>query len=167
MPEAEYLKIVEHKTAGLMAASCRMGAILADASDVQQDALFRFGLHLGIAFQVADDTLDYTANGEHLGKALGQDLREGKATLPLLHLLHHCSEQDRQLVIDRMETRTLSEEDLGRFIRLMVELGSITYAMDRARSYIAAAQRDLHQFEDSTAKRALSVTADYIVTRDR
>jgi octaprenyl-diphosphate synthase len=144
-----------------------MGAILANASEAQQDALFRFGQHLGIAFQVADDMLDYTADGEHLGKTLGQDLRQGKATLPLLHLLHHCSEQDRQMIIDRMETRTLTEEDLGRFIRLMEELGSITYAMDRARSYIAAAQQDLNQFEDSTAKRALSVTADYMVTRDR
>jgi octaprenyl-diphosphate synthase len=167
MPEVEYLKIVEHKTAGLIAASCRMGAILADASEAQQDALFRFGQHLGIAFQVADDTLDYTANGEHLGKTLGQDLRQGKATLPLLHLLHHCSEQDRQMIVDRMETRTLTEEDLGRLIRLMEERGSITYAMDRARSYIAAAQRDLNRFEDSTAKRALSVAADYMVTRDR
>jgi octaprenyl-diphosphate synthase len=167
MSEAEYLKIVEHKTAGLIAAACRMGAILADASEAQQDALFRFGQHLGIAFQVADDTLDYTANGEHLGKTLGQDLRQGKATLPLLHLLHHCSEQDRQMIVDRMESRTLTEEDLGRFIRLMEEFGSITYAMDRARSYVAAAQRDLNQFEDSTAKRALSVAADYMVTRDR
>ena len=167
MPETDYFKIVEHKTAGLIAASCRMGAILADASDAQLDALFRFGQHLGIAFQVADDTLDYTANGERLGKTLGQDLRQGKATLPLLHLLHHCSEQDRQMIIDRMETRTLTEEDLGRLIRLMEESGSITYAMDRARSYIAAAQRDLSEFEDSTAKRALSVAADYMVTRDR
>jgi octaprenyl-diphosphate synthase len=167
MPEAEYLKIVEHKTAGLIAASCRMGAILADASEAQQDALFRFGQHLGIAFQVADDTLDYTANGEHLGKTLGQDLRQGKATLPLLHLLHHCSEQDRQMIIDRMETRTLTEEDLGRLIRLMEEFGSIAHAMDCARTFIAAAQRDLSQFEDSTAKRALSVVADYMVTRDR
>jgi octaprenyl-diphosphate synthase len=167
MSEAEYLKIVEYKTAGLIAAACRMGAMLADASEAQQDALFRFGRHLGIAFQVADDTLDYTANGEHLGKSLGQDLRQGKATLPLLHLLHHCSEQDRQMIIDRMETRTLTEEDLGRFIRLMEEFGSITYAMDCARSYIAMAQRDLNQFEDSTAKRALSVAADYMVTRDR
>ena len=83
MPETEYLKIVEHKTAGLLGASCRMGAILADASEAQQDALFRFGQYLGMAFQVADDTLDYTANGEHLGKTLGQDLRQGKATLPL------------------------------------------------------------------------------------
>ena len=167
MPEAEYLKIVEHKTAGLIAASCRMGAILADTSEAQQDALFRFGQYLGMAFQVADDTLDYTANGEHLGKTLGQDLRQGKATLPLLHLLHHCSEQDRQMIIDRMETRTLTEEDLGRLIRLMKEFGSIAHAMDRARTFIAAAQRELNQFEDCTAKRALSVAADYMVTRDR
>ena len=71
------------------------------------------------------------------------------------------------MIVDRMETRTLTEEDLGRFIHMMEELGSITYAMDRARSYVAAAQRDLDQFEDSTAKRALSVAADYMVTRDR
>lgn len=167
MPEADYLKIVEHKTAGLIAASCRMGAILADATEAQQDALFRFGQYLGMAFQVADDTLDYTANGEHLGKTLGQDLRQGKATLPLLHLLHHCPEQDRQMIIDRMETRTLTEEDLGRLIHLMEEFGSTTHAMDRARTFVAAAQRELSQFEDSTAKRALSVAADYMVTRDR
>jgi len=167
MPELEYLKVVEHKTAGLIAASCRMGAILADATEAQQDALFRFGQYLGMAFQVADDTLDYTANGERLGKTLGQDLRQGKATLPLLHLLRHCSEQDRQMIIDRMETRTLTEEDLGRLIRLMEEFGSIAHAMDRAQTFVASAQQELSQFEDSTAKRALSVAADYMVTRDR
>ncbi|HEX9155809.1 MAG TPA: polyprenyl synthetase family protein [Nitrospira sp.] len=167
MPESDYVTIVEHKTAGLIAASCRMGAILADASEAQQDALFRFGQYLGIAFQVADDTLDYTANRESLGKTLGQDLRQGKATLPLLHLLIHCSEADRQMIKDRMETRTLTEEDLSRLIRLMEECGSIDYALGRAQAYIAAAKRDLDLFEDSTAKRALSVAADYMVTRDR
>ncbi len=167
MPETDYLTIVEHKTAGLIAASCRMGAILAEASEVQQDALFRFGQYLGIAFQVADDTLDYTANGESLGKTLGQDLRQGKATLPLLHLLNHCSEADRQMIKDRMETRTLTEEDLSRLIRLMEEYGSINYALGRAQAYIAAAKRDLDLFEDNTAKRALSAAADYMVTRDR
>ena len=119
MPEADYIKIVEHKTAGLIAASCRMGAVLAEASEAQQDCLFRFGQYLGIAFQVVDDTLDYTANGTSLGKTLGQDLRQGKATLPLLHLLNHCSEADRQMIKDRMETRTLTEDDLQRLIGLM------------------------------------------------
>jgi octaprenyl-diphosphate synthase len=116
---------------------------------------------------VADDTLDYTANGASLGKTLGQDLRQGKATLPLLHLLNHCSEVDRQMIKDRMETRTLTEGDLQRLIGLMDEYGSIAYALNRAQAYIAAAKRDLDSFEDSTAKRALSVAADYMVTRDR
>jgi len=167
MPEVDYLKIVEHKTAGLIAAACRMGAILAEAPDRQQDALYRFGQYLGIAFQVADDTLDYTANGESLGKTLGQDLRQGKATLPLLHLLQHCPESDRQMIKDRMETRTLTESDLSRLIRLMEDYGSIAYALDRAQAYVNAAKRDLESFEDSAAKRALMVVADYMVTRDR
>ncbi len=167
MPEIDYIKIVEHKTAGLIAAACRMGAILAEASESQQDALFRFGQYLGIAFQVADDTLDYIANGESLGKTIGQDLRQGKATLPLLHLLQQCSEQDRQMIKDRMETRTLSTTDLERILSLMANFGSITYAMDRARAYITAAKDELDCFEDSTARRALSVAADYMITRDR
>jgi octaprenyl-diphosphate synthase len=122
---------------------------------------------LGIAFQLADDTLDYAANGDQLGKALGQDLRQGKATLPLLHLLQHCSEQDRHMIKDRMETRTLSEDDLHRLLMLMQEYGSISYAMDRARAFVVAAKRDLDLFEDSNPKRALSIAADYMVTRDR
>ena len=167
MPEAEYLRIIEHKTAGLIAASCRIGSIIAGATDDHQDTLFRFGQHLGIAFQLADDTLDYAANGDQLGKALGQDLRQGKATLPLLHLLQHCPDHDRQMIKDRMETRTLSQDDLHRILMLMQEYGSISYAMDRAQAFVAAAKRDLDVFEDGNPKRALSIAADYMVTRDR
>ncbi|MGB4996681.1 MAG: polyprenyl synthetase family protein, partial [Nitrospira sp.] len=167
MPEPEYLRIIEHKTAGLIAASCKIGAIVGGATEELQEALFRFGQRLGIAFQLADDTLDYTANGEHLGKTLGQDLRQGKATLPLLHLLQHCSEPDRQLIKDRMETRTLTDEELRRIVGLMQEYGSIAYAMERARAFVAAAKRDLDLFHDNTAKRALAIAADYMVTRDR
>ncbi|MGH7258283.1 MAG: polyprenyl synthetase family protein, partial [Nitrospiraceae bacterium] len=167
MPEPEYLRIIEHKTAGLIAAACKIGAIAGGAVDDQQDALFRFGQRLGIAFQLADDTLDYAANGDCLGKTLGQDLRQGKATLPLLHLLQHCSDHDREMIKDRMETRTLSEEDLHRILNLMQEFGSIAYSMDRARAFVAAAKRDLDLFEDGNPKRALSIAADYMVTRDR
>jgi octaprenyl-diphosphate synthase len=167
MPESEYLRIIEHKTAGLIAASCKIGSIIGGATDDQQDTLFRFGQHLGIAFQLADDTLDYVANGDQLGKALGQDLRQGKATLPLLHLLQYCAEQDRRMITDRMETRTLSQDDLHRILTLMQENGSISYAMDRAQAFVAAAKRDLDVFEDGNPKRALSIAADYMVTRDR
>ena len=165
--ESEYLRIVEHKTAELIAASCRIGAIIGGASEEQQATLFRFGQYLGIAFQLADDTLDYAANSERLGKSLGQDLRQGKATLPLLHLLQHCPEQDRQMIKDRMETRTLTESELLRILSLMHEYGSIAYAMERAREFVASAILDLALFEDSHPKRALSVVADYMVHRDR
>src|SRR5213080_5306759 len=109
--EFEYRRIVEYKTASLIAASCRIGAIIGNASADQQATLFRFGQHLGVAFQLADDTLDYAANGDRLGKSLGQDLRQGKATLPLLHLLQQCPDADKQMIKDRMETRTLTEAD--------------------------------------------------------
>jgi octaprenyl-diphosphate synthase len=165
--ESEYLRIVEYKTAGLIAAACRIGAIVGGATDTQQMALYRFGQHIGVAFQVADDTLDYAADGDRLGKSLGQDLRQGRTTLPLLHLLQHCPEQDRQMIKDRMETRSLTEADLLRIVTLMQEYGSIAYAMDRARQFVAAATMDLAQFEDSSPKRALSVVADYMVNRDR
>ena len=165
--EAEYLRIVEHKTAGLIAASCGIGAIFGNASIDRQDALFRFGQRLGIAFQLADDTLDYAANGDRLGKSLGQDLRQGKTTLPLLHLLQHCSEHDRQMIKDRMETRMLSDMDLDRIITLMQEYGSITYALERARKFVMAAQLDLALFEESSPRRALSIVAEYMVNRDR
>lgn len=165
--EGEYLRIVEDKTAALIAASCRLGAIISDVPADQEDALFRFGQHLGIAFQLADDTLDYAANSDRLGKSLGQDLRQGKVTLPLLHLLQHCPEQDKQLIKDRMETRTLTDVDLNRILSLMKEYGSIRYALERARAFVVAAKTDLAFFEDSSAKRALCVVADYMVNRDR
>ncbi len=165
--EAEYLRIIEHKTAGLIAASCRIGAIIANASPDRQTALFRFGQHIGVAFQLVDDTLDYVANGDRLGKTLGQDLRQGKATLPLLHLLHHCSDYDKQMIKDRMETRTLTEADLLRIINLMQEYGSISYAMERARTFVLAANLALASFVESSPKRALTIVADYMVNRDR
>ena len=167
MPMSDYLTVVEHKTAGLIAAACQIGAIIAGASDRQEQALFRFGQHLGMAFQLADDTLDYTANGDCLGKAIGQDLRQGRATLPLLHLLSHCPEADRQMIKDRMETRSLASQDLTRILDLMHESGSIAYAKEQAQSFIRAAIADLANFDDCIHKRALIVSAEYMVTRDR
>ncbi|MFO0775819.1 MAG: polyprenyl synthetase family protein [Nitrospiraceae bacterium] len=167
MPLSDYLKIVEHKTAGLIAAACQVGAMIAGATDAQERALYRFGQRLGIAFQLADDTLDYTANGDQFGKAIGQDLCQGRATLPLLHLLTHCSETDRQMIKDRMETRSLTTQDLVHILDLMHEFGSIAYAKDQAQTYIRAAMADLAPFDDCMHKRALSVAAAYMVTRDR
>jgi octaprenyl-diphosphate synthase len=163
----QYLRVVECKTAGLISAACRIGAIAGGATDEQQDALAQFGQHLGIAFQLADDTLDYAANGDQLGKALGQDLRQGKATLPLLHLLEQCPEGERKAIAEGMITRSFTDADLLRITALMHEHGSIEYAKERAKTYVNTAHLLLAPFEDGLAKRALSVVAEYMVSRDR
>src|SRR2546428_8915693 len=92
--EREYVKVVAYKTGSLIAAACRIGAVVADADPALRDALFQFGQAIGVAFQVADDTLDYAAPRESLGKSQGNDLGEGNVTLPLLHLPTHCTDAE-------------------------------------------------------------------------
>ena len=166
LTERDYLKIVEHKTAALIAAACRMGAVLADADPERREALFQFGQALGVAFQVADDTLDYVAEGGALGKLLGKDLGEGNVTLPLLHLKKHCTEPERQRLTEAMDGHDDVAAKLSWIMSLMERYGSIEYSMGVARSYVEAALVHLEVFEDSAHKRALHVVADYMVTRD-
>jgi octaprenyl-diphosphate synthase len=96
--EAAYLRVIERKTAVLFAAATRLGGLLADAPAAQCDALEAFGLDLGYAFQIADDVLDYAADAEALGKNLGDDLAEGKPTLPLIYALKHGSDEQRTII---------------------------------------------------------------------
>jgi len=165
--EEDYLRIVEYKTAILISATCRLGAIVGDMNHSDKDHLAAFGLHLGIAFQVADDTLDYVADGEKLGKSLGKDIREGKITLPLLHLLKNCSKSER-IKIEQMilSEKGILEEELKFILNLMKECGSIDYAMERARDFVEQAKTHLHHFPDSVHRQALLTLADYIVDRD-
>lgn len=164
--EREYLKIVEHKTGALIAAACRMGAVVADAEPAQRDALFQFGQAIGVAFQVADDTLDYAAPRESLGKSLGKDLGEGQVTLPLLHLRTHCTDKERARLAEVMEQKPNINGELAWVVSLMERYGSIDYAMAAARGFVQAAKAHLDLFEDSLHKRALHVVADYMVSRD-
>ncbi len=165
--ESEYLRIVEYKTGALVAAACKVGGIRGGASPMQQDGLYQFGLSLGIAFQLADDRLDYLADDKSLGKPLGQDLMQGMVTLPLIHLLRHLPVEDRQRLVGNIETGALDEHHLRRLTALMHDHGSLQYTMDRSHEYIHAAIVNLNAFEDSEAKRALAVVAEYMVSRDR
>ena len=167
LQETDYLRIVEYKTGALVAAACKVGAIIGGASREQQEGLYQFGLYLGIAFQLADDQLDYTANGAHLGKTLGQDLMQGMVTLPLLHLLKACSYEERQELARKIESKTLGENDLLHITSMMERYGSLQYTTTRSQEYIDAALVNLDAYSDSPAKRALSVVADYMVNRDR
>lgn len=167
VPEADYLRIIEYKTATLIGAACQLGAIIGGAAPEKEAACHRFGKHLGTAFQLADDTLDYSASSARLGKALGQDLRQGKTTLPLQHLLQHCSNDEQTMIRMALETKTVSEGVLLRIIGLMETYGSVNYALQRASDFVTAANLELDSFEDCSAKRALVITANYMVNRDR
>lgn len=167
LTEAAYLKIVEYKTATLVAASCKVGGIIGGASLEEQAALYRFGLHLGMAFQLADDRLDYAADRSRLGKSLGQDIRQGMITLPLLHLLQTCSPSEHTWLKEKILSHSVDDQDLRIILALMNKLGSLAYATVRAREYVEAAAVELEGFPDSTAKRSLAIVSCYMVNRDQ
>ncbi|MEZ4274052.1 MAG: polyprenyl synthetase family protein [Nitrospirales bacterium] len=120
-----------------------------------------------MAFQLADDRLDYAADRAKLGKALGQDIRQGMITIPLLHLLQTCSSQDNQWITEKILAHTIEDEDVTRIIQLMQKQGSLSYSTARAREFVEAAALDLEPFPACTAKRSLSITACYMVNRDQ
>ncbi len=167
LTEEAYLKIIEYKTATLVAASCKVGAIIGGASLEEQEALSRFGFNLGMAFQLADDRLDYSANQARLGKSLGQDIRQGMITLPLLHLLQTCSSSERSWLKEKIRSHSVDDQELERILQLMRSQGSLAYATTRAREYIEASALDLAPFPDSPAKRSLAITSCYMVNRDQ
>ncbi len=167
LTEAAYLKIVEYKTATLVAASCKVGAIVGGATEDEQMALFRFGMNLGMAFQLADDRLDYAADHARLGKSLGQDIRQGMITLPLLHLLQTVTTSDREWLKEKILSHSVDDRELHTILSLMKKQGSLAYATTRAREYIEAAASELVSFPDGPAKRSLAIVSCYMVNRDQ
>ncbi len=166
LTQTKYIQMVERKTGALIAAACQMGAILGDADASDHEALFQFGLQLGTAYQIADDMLDYVGQSDRLGKTLGNDICQGKITLPLLHLLHHVDETRRSDVQALLEQSHLDQGDIDRIVALMNEYGSIQYSMAIAREYVDKAKSTLVGFGESTAKQALCIAADYMTDRD-
>ena len=167
LTETAYLKIIEYKTATLVAASCKVGAIIGGASPEEQMALYRFGYNLGMAFQLADDRLDYSADHARLGKSLGQDIRQGMITLPLIHLLQTCSASEQDWLREKIVSHSVDDQELERILGMMRKQGSLTYSTLRAREYIEASALDLGQFPDSPAKRSLAIVSCYMVNRDQ
>ncbi|MBI3802727.1 MAG: polyprenyl synthetase family protein [Nitrospirae bacterium] len=166
LTEATYLQIIEYKTATLLSASCRLGGIIGNESDEKKEALTRYGRNLGIAFQVADDTLDYVGDRARFGKSPGKDIREGKVTLPLLHLLQHCSTKEKQEIKKIIKKERLLKRDFSFVTGLMEKYGSITYALQKAQDYANRAKGDLSVFADLPPRQALLTLADYVVRRD-
>ena len=163
--EERYIEVVKCKTAILLSAACQAGGILGRTPPEREEALREFGMALGIAFQLMDDTLDYVASEKQFGKSIGHDLEEGKITLPLIHTLKQCTPAEREQIADVVEKDVLEGSDFRTVFDLVDQYGGIDFTIDRAREYIAQAKTHLSLFEDSLEKKALLSIADYVVTR--
>src|SRR5215472_7449343 len=138
--ETRYLEVIKGKTAALFAAACEVGAIVADRPTGEAAALAEFGLNLGIAFQLVDDALDYTADQALLGKTVGDDFREGKITLPVLVAYQAGDAADRDFWQRTIEANEQNEADLDRALHLIQRTGGIGATLERARDFAAAAK---------------------------
>ncbi|MBV8059974.1 MAG: polyprenyl synthetase family protein [Alphaproteobacteria bacterium] len=164
--EQAYLEVVRAKTAELFAAACRIGAVVAGRPQAEEEALRTYGLNLGIAFQIVDDVLDYAAVQERLGKTVGDDLREGKMTLPVILAIHRGNEAERSFwrrVLDEADYR---DGDLPHAQDLIRRYNTLRDAIDRARHYGAIARDALGLFPDSPVRQALLDIIDFTVERE-
>jgi octaprenyl-diphosphate synthase len=165
--ESDYLKIITQKTASFISACCRIGALLGDVSPAQVEALTRYGEDIGVAFQMSDDTLDFSADQDRFGKAIGSDLREGKRTLPLIAMLERVEAATGERVTHLLRRRTLAPAEVEEIRHLVLEHAGVDYARARAAAYAQAAKRDLEAFPPSEEREVLSLIADFVVDRDR
>ena len=165
LDESSYIEVVQNKTAVLLSAASRCGAILGGCSPEEEEALAAYGMDLGIAFQFMDDALDYVADQTEFGKECGHDLLEGKVTLPLIHTLNQCSTAERNRIAEIIEQVELPQDDLKYVIDLIHSYDGITYTRQRAKVLIDAAKSHLGRFPASPAKEAMQRLADYIVSR--
>ncbi len=163
--EKDYYHIVTNKTAVLISAACQIGGILGTASPDKEKALADFGLNLGIAFQLMDDTLDYISVKETLGKAIGQDFNEGKITLPLIQTLKICSPAEKERLSRIIQDGDPREGDLEYVIRVVKEYGGIEYTFQAAENFVEKAENSLEPFPTSQEKEALLALADYAIRR--
>ncbi len=165
--EAEYYDLIYRKTACLFHVSMRLGAVLAGASEEMEDQLGEFGRSLGIAFQIVDDVLDLTASEEVLGKPVASDLREGKATLAVVHAYERATLAERLAIDHVLEDESLIRTSHEEIVRILHRYGSVDYAMRTAYEYAELARKALAALPETDAKRALLWMPDFVVARDK
>ena len=165
--EDEHFDIIRRKTAYLFGGCAEIGGMLGKVGPERETALREYGFNLGIAFQIIDDLLDVTGDPDALGKPVGSDLREGKMTLPLIHLLQQNEEVGARIVRDIISSRTVSPGQWEELQRALKEHRSIEYANRRASEFAERAKKPLHAFPPSSEREALLALPDYILSRDR
>jgi octaprenyl-diphosphate synthase len=163
--EDRYLDVIRGKTAALFSAACQVGAVVTGRAEADEQALARYGLDLGIAFQLVDDALDYAADQAQLGKTVGDDFREGKITLPVLTAYTAGDAEERAFWERTIQDSEQRDGDLEDALRIMGQRGAIRTTLDRARGFAAHAKAALDGFPDTPFRRALLDVADYTVSR--
>ena len=163
--EAEYMEVIRRKTAVLFQGACRISALIADASRDKESALSEYGYHLGLAFQMADDLLDYTVDSTLLGKEVGADLKEGKLTLPVIYALNAASVRDKERMIDIIKRENFSPDDFTKLIELLNKYNGIAYTQKQATHHIDRAKAALSIFEPSKTREIMLDVADYTLAR--
>jgi len=166
LTEEEHFDIVRRKTAYLFAGCSRIGGLLGVTTREQQDALWDYGLNIGMAFQIVDDLLDFTGDEVVLGKPVGGDLREGKMTLPVIHLLQRGGE-GAALIRRIVEARAATLDEWRELRTLLTQARSIDYAHRAAVDFVERAKKALYAFPASDARDALMFLPDYVISRDR
>ena len=162
--EAAYLRVIERKTAVLFAAATRLGGLLGGGDAATCDAMHAYGLNLGYAFQISDDVLDYASDTSTLGKNLGDDLAEGKATLPLIHAMAHSDTQTQARLRAAIEQGNV--DALPEVLAAIHTTGGLEYSRERASNYAVAAENAIEGFTDNAHVAALRGLARYAVSRE-
>jgi octaprenyl-diphosphate synthase len=165
--EPEYYDLIYRKTACLFRVSMQLGCALAGVSQQTEDVLGEYGRNLGLAFQIVDDVLDLTASEEVLGKPTASDLREGKATLAVVHALEHGTVEERAQITAVIEDQSFHRVSHERVLAILQRNGSLEYAMQAAYAHAEAARRKLSILPDSEYKRALLWVPDFVVAREK
>jgi octaprenyl-diphosphate synthase len=165
--EEEHFEIIRRKTAYLFGGCAQIGGMLGGISREREDALREYGFNLGVAFQLVDDLLDYTADQDALGKPIGGDLREGKVTLPVIFLLQRGGDEADRLIRSVVNDRAVTAEQWRDLRRLLVEHRATDFAYARAVEYAQRAKNCLSVFPASREREALMALPDYVLARDR
>jgi octaprenyl-diphosphate synthase len=167
LTEAEYMRVIEEKTACLMSAGCELGAQVAGADVGMQHALGRFGHSVGLAFQITDDIFDYLGAESVMGKAMGTDLEGGKITLPLINALQNAPDRDRREMVTLIRNREFRNGHWADVVRFVTENGGVEYSQARSVELADRAESELRHVPDTDARESLRDAVRYAVTRHR
>lgn len=163
LTEAEYFKVIESKTAKLFEAGARVAAIISGADSSQEEHLANYAIYLGTAFQIVDDILDYNSSADVMGKNVGDDLLEGKVTLPLIYLLANGSAEMRTMVVAAIDNP--KQADIAAIVNLVKTTPALDYCKNMAHDYVARAQAELAVFANNEYRQALERIAALSVER--